>query len=47
MFRESLGDPYFIFTFPSDDRFRPALRVYPGSGNNYINAVMVTVNIRL
>ena len=33
--------------FLLDDRFRPSLKLYPGGGNDYINAVIVAVSIRM
>ena len=36
-----LNDIYFFIAFPSDDKFRPVLR----GGNDYINAVIIAVNI--
>ena len=41
----SVTNLYFFVAFPSDDRYRPSLKVYPGGGNDYINAVIVVVNI--
>ena len=38
---------FYYIALPLDDMFRPSLRVYPGGGNDYINAVIVVVNIRI
>ena len=32
---------------PLGDRFRTALKVYPGGGNDYINAVIVVVSSKI